>query len=107
MHDDYRTAVPVMQGDRSARWLRQLPSLPSLGTSERAGLPTTCSARLRMDRQRRHRWILIGINVIAIALMLCVTDQFTISTPKHVSSSEFLTELRAAQLSDVQIPEAS
>ena len=37
--------------------------------------------------------------------MLYVTSRFTSSTPKQVSYSEFLTELRAGNLNDVQITE--
>src|ERR1019366_2549538 len=58
-----------------------------------------------MDRHQRHRWIFTGINVIAIALMLYVTSRFTSTAPKQVSYSEFLTELRAGNLTDVQITE--
>ena len=58
-----------------------------------------------MDRQQRHRWIFTGINVIAIALMLYVSSRLTNPGPKQVSYSEFLTELRAGNLSDVQITE--
>ena len=58
-----------------------------------------------MDRQQRHRWIFTGLNLVAIALMLYVTSRFTSSTPKQVSYSEFLTELRAGNLNDVQITE--
>ena len=118
VHDDCRTAIPVKQGDASARWLRQpLPAIPRTdspdigcgypGTPERAEWPTTCSARfrLRMDRQQRHRWIFTGLNLVAIALMLYVTSRFTSSTPKQVSYSDFLTKLRAGNLNDVQITE--
>ncbi len=58
-----------------------------------------------MERQQRHRWIFTGINVIAIAVLLYVTSRFTSSPPKHVSYSEFLTTLRAGDLTDVQITE--
>lgn len=57
-----------------------------------------------MDRQR-HRWIFNGINVIAIALMLYIANRFTSGTPRQVSYSEFLVELRAGKLTDVQITE--
>ena len=66
----------------------------------------SCSARLTMDRQQRNRWLFTGVNVIAIGLMLYVTSRFAASTaPKQVSYSEFLTELRAGNLTDVQITE--
>lgn len=58
-----------------------------------------------MDRQQRHRWIFTGVNVIAIALMLYVSSRLTNPGPKQVSYSEFLAELRAGSLSDVQITE--
>jgi len=57
-----------------------------------------------MDRQR-HWWIFTGINVIAIALMLYIANRFTSGTPRQVSYSEFLVELRAGKLTDVQITE--
>ncbi len=57
-----------------------------------------------MDRQKWHRWIFTGINVIAIALVLYISSRFT-QAPKQVAYSEFLTELRAGNLTDVQISE--
>ena len=59
-----------------------------------------------MDRQQRHRWIFTALNLMAIAVILYVTSRFATSTaPKQVSYSEFLTELRAGNLTDVQITE--
>ncbi len=58
-----------------------------------------------MDRQQRHRWIFTGINVIAVALMLYMASRFTSGTPRQVSYSEFLIELRAGNLTDVLITE--
>ena len=59
----------------------------------------------RMDRQQRRRWIFTGINVIAIAVMLYATSRFAQTAPKQVAYSEFLAELRADNLTDVQITE--
>jgi len=58
-----------------------------------------------MDRQQRHRWIFTGVNVIAVALMLYVGSRFTNIASKDVSYSEFLTQLRAGDLTEVQITE--
>ena len=59
-----------------------------------------------MDRQQKHRWIFTGLNLLAIAVMLYVTSRFAENAgPKQVSYSEFLTELRADHLTDVQITE--
>ena len=58
-----------------------------------------------MDRQQRNRWIFTGINIIAIVLILYVSSRLTKPGTKQVSYSEFLTELRAGNLADVQITE--
>ena len=58
-----------------------------------------------MDHQQRNRWIFTGINIIAILLMLYVSSRLTNPGTKQVSYSEFLTELRAGHLADVQITE--
>ena len=57
-----------------------------------------------MDRQKWHRWIFTGLNIIAIALVLYISSRFT-PGPRQVAYSEFLTELRADNLTDVQITE--
>ena len=59
-----------------------------------------------MDRQQRHRWLFTGVNVIAIGLMLYVASRFAATyASEEVHYSEFLTELRAGNLTDVQITE--
>ena len=58
-----------------------------------------------MDRQQRNRWIFTGINIIAIVLILYVSSRLTKPGTKQDSYSEFLTELRAGNLADVQITE--
>ena len=59
-----------------------------------------------MDRQQRNRWIFTGINIIiAVGLMLYVSGRLANTGPKQVSYSEFLSELRAGNLADVQITE--
>ena len=57
-----------------------------------------------MGRQKWHRWIFTGINVIAITLVLYISSRFT-QGPKQVAYSEFLTELRTGNLTEVQITE--
>ncbi len=59
-----------------------------------------------MDRPQQHRWIFTGVNVLLIGLMLYLSTRFYSGTgPKEVSYSEFLSEIRAGHLSDVQITE--
>jgi len=58
-----------------------------------------------MDRQQRHRLIFTAVNLAAIALVLYLTSRSTNPAPKDVAYSEFLTELRAGNLAEVQIRE--
>ncbi len=59
-----------------------------------------------MDRPQKHRWIFTAANLFLIAAMLYLSTRFYSSTtPKVVSYSEFLNEIRAGHLSDVQITE--
>jgi len=59
-----------------------------------------------VDRQQKHRWIFTGVNLILIGTMLYLTTRsYTSSAPKEVSYSDFLTELRAGNLTEVQITE--
>jgi len=59
-----------------------------------------------MDRQQRHRWVFTAVNLIAFAALLYVSTRLSTTTaPKEVSYSDFLNELRAGHLSDVQITE--
>ncbi|MBZ5635885.1 MAG: ATP-dependent zinc metalloprotease FtsH [Acidobacteriia bacterium] len=58
-----------------------------------------------MDRPNWHRWVFTAINLVAFAVLLYVTSRLTNTGPKQVSYSEFLTELRADNLTDVQITE--
>ena len=58
-----------------------------------------------MDRTKWHRWIFTGLNLIAFAVILYVASRVTNTGPKQVSYSEFLTEIRADHLADVQITE--
>jgi cell division protease FtsH len=58
-----------------------------------------------MDRTKWHRWIFTGLNLLAFVVILYVTSRLTNTGPKQVSYSEFLTELRAGNLTDVQITE--
>jgi cell division protease FtsH len=56
-----------------------------------------------MTRPQRNRWIFTAVNIIAIGLLLYLTSQFTNTATKQVSYSEFLDDLRADKLSDVQV----
>jgi len=59
-----------------------------------------------MDRQQKRRWIFTALNIVAIAALFYVTSRFLATpTPKQLPYSEFLAELRAGNLSDVQITE--
>jgi len=58
-----------------------------------------------MDRTKWHRWIFTGLNLLAFVAILYVTSRLTNTGPKQVSYSEFLTEIRADHLADVQITE--
>lgn len=58
-----------------------------------------------MDRRQRHFWIFTGINIVAIALVLYLTSRVASTAPKEVAYSEFLTELRAGNLTDIQVSE--
>ncbi len=59
-----------------------------------------------MDRPQKHRWIFTAANLFLIAAMLYLSTRFYSSTtPKVVSYSEFLNEIRAGHFSDVQITE--
>jgi len=59
-----------------------------------------------MDRQQKHRWIFTALNLIALAALLYVSTRAGVPTaPKEVSYSDFLDELRAGHLSEVQVTE--
>jgi cell division protease FtsH len=58
-----------------------------------------------MERQQRHRWIFTVLNLAAILLVIYFTSRFASAPSKEVPYSEFLTELRAGNLSEVQITE--
>ncbi|MBZ5674944.1 MAG: ATP-dependent metallopeptidase FtsH/Yme1/Tma family protein, partial [Acidobacteriia bacterium] len=58
-----------------------------------------------MERQQWHRWIFTGLNLLAFVAILYVTSRLTSTGPKQVSYSEFLTEIRADHLANVQITE--
>ena len=59
-----------------------------------------------MDRQQKHRWTFTALNVVAIAVTLYVASRYVANpAPKTVPYSEFLAQLRAGQLADVQITE--
>src|SRR5579883_2911732 len=59
-----------------------------------------------MDRQQQHRWIFSIVNILLVILAVYLTNRFAPSaSPKEVSYDQFLTELRADHLSEVQITE--
>ncbi len=59
-----------------------------------------------MDRQQKHRWIFTALNFIAIIAVIWVSSRVAnTAAPKEVPYSEFLNQLRAGQLSEVQITE--
>lgn len=59
-----------------------------------------------MDRQQRHRWIFTALNLVMLAALLYVSSRAGPTTaPKEVSYSDFLDELRAGHLNEVQISE--
>lgn len=59
-----------------------------------------------MDSQQKHRWIFTGLNLVAMVVVLYFSGRYaSITAPKEVSYSEFLTELRADDLTNVQITE--
>jgi cell division protease FtsH len=59
-----------------------------------------------MDRPQKRRWIFTVLNMVTIAALFYVTSRFLATpTPKQLPYSEFLAELRAGNLIDVQITE--
>jgi cell division protease FtsH len=59
-----------------------------------------------MDQQNKHRWIFTLGNILAFFLLFYVVSQFLGGVPpKQVSYSEFLAQLRAGKLTEVQITE--
>jgi cell division protease FtsH len=59
-----------------------------------------------MDRPQKRRWIFTVLNMVTIAALFYVTSRFLATpTPKQLPYSEFLAELRAGNLTDVQITE--
>ena len=59
-----------------------------------------------MDRQQKHRLIFTGVNIGMILLAGFVASRFVaVSMPEEVSYSDFLSELRAGNLAEVQITE--
>ncbi len=59
-----------------------------------------------MDRQPQSRWLFPLINLLLVLLILHFTFRlFSVQAAKPMSYSEFLAELRAGKLSDVEITE--
>lgn len=59
-----------------------------------------------MDRQRKHGWIFTLVNFLVLGAALYLTIRFIPEeSPKQVSYSEFLAELRAGNMTEVQITE--
>jgi cell division protease FtsH len=60
----------------------------------------------KSDRHTKNRWIFTVLNVIAMGVMLYFTSQLVTGiAPREVSYSEFLTQLRTGNLTEVQISE--
>ena len=86
--------------------LSALESFSALALDGRLKWSPICRVLVRMDKQQKYRWIFTVLNIVAIAAMLYWTTRLaSITTPKQVSYSEFLSELRAGNLSEVQISE--
>lgn len=59
-----------------------------------------------MTSHERHRWMFTLINVVLFIVAVFLMQKFLpLETPKQVSYSEFLADLRSGKLSDVQITE--
>jgi cell division protease FtsH len=59
-----------------------------------------------MERQQQHRWTFTVVNLIILALAIYLINTWIPQAgPKQVSYSEFLADLRAGNLTDVQITE--
>jgi len=59
-----------------------------------------------MERQQKHRWVFTVANIVSLLLAVYLLNRFIPQgTPKEVSYSEFLADLRAGNLTDVQITE--
>jgi len=57
-----------------------------------------------MDRQQKHRWIFTALNLVAlVALLYLSAHSGAPAAPKEVPYSDFLNELRAGHLSEVNI----
>jgi len=65
-----------------------------------------CFSSFGMDREQKHRWTFAAVNIILVVLALYLINRFVPNTtPKEVSYDQFLAELRADHLSEVQITE--
>ena len=62
-------------------------------------------SKIKMDRQTKRRWSFAIWNLVAIAAMVYAASRFASTVPKSVAYSEFLAELRAGKLAEVQIGE--
>jgi cell division protease FtsH len=59
-----------------------------------------------MDKRKRNSWLFTAANVlVAVALIYILNRAFTGAGPKEVPYSEFLSQLRAGHLAEVQITE--
>jgi len=59
-----------------------------------------------MEQQQKHRWVFTAANILMLALVVYFINRLIPQgTPKQVSYSEFLGELRSGSLTDVQITE--
>jgi len=59
-----------------------------------------------MERHQKHRWLFSAVNVLTLVLAVYLINKLIPQgTPKPISYSEFLGELRSGNLTDVQITE--
>jgi cell division protease FtsH len=57
-------------------------------------------------QQKRRPWIFMGSSLLVVLIMLYASSRFDASiTPKQVSYSEFLAQMRSGNFTDVQIAE--
>jgi len=57
-----------------------------------------------MEKRKRNSWLFTAANVlVAVAMIYAFNRAFSVSRPKEVSYSEFLSEIRAGHMAEVQI----
>ena len=57
-----------------------------------------------MEKRKRNSWMFTAANVlVAVAMIYALNRAFSVSRPKEVPYSEFLSEVRAGHMAEVQI----